>query len=195
MVYKNSVVHSENKTSIAMDIRYFERIFHRLQPRLYAYCRKYIDDSEQARDIVQECFANLWEQQADIHVSCESYLFRAVHNRCVSYYRSMEAQAGYETSLRLQLREEEIHPDLSYPLTELYLKEIDELLRHCLEKLPERCRLIFEMSRYRNMQNREIAGELNLSIRTVEAQIYHALKIIREELKDYLPCLLLLFQR
>jgi RNA polymerase sigma-70 factor (ECF subfamily) len=183
----------DEKDTGQMDIRHFERIFHHLQPRLYAYCRKYIDDSEQAKDIVQECFINLWIHQAEILVSYESYLFKAVHNRCISYYRSLETQADYAMSLKLKLKEEEIHPDLSFPLTELYLKEIDELLRQCLNNLPERCRTIFIMSRYRNMKNQEIATTLNLSVRTVEAQIYHALKIIRKELKDYLPGILFFY--
>ncbi len=175
------------------DIKFFEQLFYRLQPRLYAYCRKYIDDGEQAKDIVQECFVNLWNNRTEINVSYESYLFRAVHNRCISHFRSLRVHADYETSVKQKLQEAEIHAEVPYPLTELYLKEINELLRHCVEKLPEKCRLIFEMSRFRGMKSKEIADELNISIRTVDAQIYNALKTIKEGLRDYLICLLLLF--
>ena len=176
-----------------LDEKEFELMFHRLQPRLYAYCCKYINDSEQAKDIVQECFVNLWVNKAEITVSYESYLFRAVHNRCISHFRSLKVHADYEVSIRHQLKEMEIYPETPYPLSELYLKEINELLQHCVEKLPEKCRLVFMMSRYQGMKNQDIATELGISVRTVEAQIYNALKVIKEELKDYIPLIALFF--
>ena len=174
------------------DDKDFERTFNRLQPRLYAYCRKYIGDSEQAKDIVQECFVHLWENRDHI-ASCESYLFSAVHNRCISYFRSLKVHADYEASVKQKLKEIEIHPETPTPLTELYLKEINELVQNCVEKLPEKCRLVFMMSRYQGMKNQEIADELNISVRTVDAHIYQALKILKEELKDYLPLMALFF--
>ena len=82
-----------------LDEQEFERMFHRLQPRLYAYCCKYTDDPEQAKDIVQECFINLWVNKTEITVSHESYLFRAVHNRCISHFRSLKVHADYEASI------------------------------------------------------------------------------------------------
>jgi RNA polymerase sigma-70 factor (ECF subfamily) len=176
-----------------LDVKEFERIFHRLQPRLYAYCRKYIDDGEQAKDIVQECFVHLWENRYDIIVSCESYLFRAVHNRCISYFRSLRVHTDYEISVKEKLKEIEIYPETPNQLTELYLKEINELLQQSVEKLPEKCRLVFMMSRYQGMKSQEIAAELGISVRTVDTQIYNALKIIKEELKDYLFLFLLFF--
>ena len=172
----------------------FNRIFHHLQPRLYAYCRKYIDNEEQAKDIVQECFVNFWENRDETIVSYEPYLFSAVHNHCISYFRSLKVHADYEASVKQKLKEMEIHPETPNPLTELYLKEINELLQHCVEKLPERCRLIFMMSRYQDMKNQEIADELGISVRTVDAQIYNALKVIKKELKDYLVLIALFFQ-
>jgi len=176
-----------------LDMTEYEQIFRHLQPRLYAYCRKYIDDEEQAKDIVQECFMHLWENRADSIVSYESYLFRAVHNRCISYFRSLKVYADYETSVKQKLKEIEIYPETPNPLTELYMKEINELLKHCVDNLPEKCRLVFMMSRYQDMKNQEIADELGISVRTVDAHIYNALKIIKEELKDYLALIVLFF--
>ena len=181
------------KQTESLSIKEFEQIFNSLQPRLYTYCRKYIDDSEQAKDIVQECFVYLWENRNDAIVSYESYLFRAVHNRCISHLRSRKVHADYEASVKQSLKEMEIHPETPTPLTELYQKEINEILQHCLEKLPEKCRLVFIMSRYQGMKNQEIADKLNLSVRTVDAHIYHALKIIKTDLKDSLPLIALLF--
>ena len=176
-----------------LNITEFEQVFHSMHPRLYAYCCKYIEDTELAKDIVQECFINLWDNQTEITSSHESYLFRSVHNRCISHFRSFKIHAQYETHVKQKLKEFELHPETPSLLTELYLKEIDKLLTHCMEKLPEKCRLVFEMSRTNGMKNHEIAADLGISIRTVDAHIYHALKIIKEEFKDYLPFLVFIF--
>ena len=82
---------------------------------------------------------------------------------------------------------------MPYPLIELYVKEVNTLLKESVSKLPEKCHLIFMMSRYQNMKNQEIADTLGISVRTVDAQIYNALKILKIKLKDYLPILMLLF--
>lgn len=190
---QKSVMKQAASQTSRLDVKEFEWIFYRLQPRLYAYCCKYIDDSELAKDIVQECFVNLWDNRIEITVSYESYLFRAVHNSCISYFRSLRIHSDYETSIRQKLKEMEIYSETPYSLTELYMKEINELLQQCMEKLPEKCRIIFMMSRYQGMKNKEIAAELGISVRTVDAQIYHALKIIKEELKEYLPFIALFY--
>ena len=181
-----------DKREDTLDIKSFEKLFTRVQPGLYAYCRKYIDDGELARDFVQESFMSLWVNREQVNSSYESYLFRSLHNRCMSHYRAMKVRAGYEDSVKSRIGEAGIHSDVPYPLTELYLKDVTGLLEHCLEKLPEKCREIFVMSRMRGMSNREIADSLGLSVRTVEAQIYNALKFIKAELKDYLPLLVLI---
>lgn len=176
------------------DIVRFELLFHQMQPRLYAYCRKYIDDEELARDFVQESFINLWKNSAQINeASHKSYLFTTVRNRCLSHFRSLKVQAEYEDLVALSIKEVEIHPTINDPLIELYTKEINEIIQHSIEKLPEKCRLVFEMSRLQGMKNQEIADELNINIRTVEAHIYSALKILKADLKDYLPLFLLFF--
>ncbi len=175
------------------EIEHFEQLFFQLQPSLYAYCCKYIEDKELARDIVQECFISLWENYGSVESSFNNYLFKAVRNRCISYFRSLKTHAEYAESVKLKLKEIEIHPEIPNPLTDVYLIEVNTLLKRNVENLPEKCRLIFMMSRYQGMKNQEISEELNISIRTVEAQIYHALKILKNELKDYLPLIAIYF--
>jgi len=71
------------------------------------------------------------------------------------------------------------------------LSELENLFNESLNKLPERCREVFELSRLQGLRNREIAEKLNLSEKTVENQMTKALHVLREELKDYLPLLAL----
>ncbi|MDR0742868.1 MAG: RNA polymerase sigma-70 factor [Tannerella sp.] len=169
------------------DVKLFESLFQQMQPRLFAFCCKYVEDKELARDFVQECFISLWENFGAVEHSHESYLFTSVRNRCLSYIRSRKVHAEYEEAVNLRIRELEIHPEMPGPLTDLYLKELNEILHRSIEKLPGKCKRIFRMSRYRGLKNQEIADQLNISVRTVEAQIYNALKILKEDLKDYLP--------
>lgn len=176
-----------------VNIKHFESLFHQLQPRLFAFCCKYIEDRELARDFVQECFMNLWENYDSVQSSYESYLFTAIRNRCLSHFRSLKVHAGYEESIALRIKEIEIHPEMSEPLMDIYIKEIDTLLKESIDKLPPKCRSIFRMSRYEDMNNSEIAEVLGISIRTVEAQIYSALKTLKAQLRDYLPTILIFF--
>ena len=175
------------------DIKHFESLFLRLQPGLFAFCCKYLDDKELSRDFVQECFISLWENYESVDSSFESYLFTAARNRCLSHFRSLKVHAEYDESIRLRMKEIEIHSDTPAPLTEIYLKEVNTICQQTIEKLPEKCKLIFMMSRYQGMKNKEIAESLRISTRTVEAQIYNALKILKKELHDYLPIILLFF--
>ena len=71
--------------------------------------------------------------------------------------------------------------------------ELQAVVDKSLEKLPPRCREIFELSRFEGLKNQEIAEKLGLSKRTVELQVSNALKQLRTDLKDYLPLFLLMY--
>jgi RNA polymerase sigma-70 factor (ECF subfamily) len=79
------------------------------------------------------------------------------------------------------------------PFETYVLSELEALFKKSLNKLPERCREIFELSRFQGLKNREIAEMLHLSEKTVENQMTKAIRILKEELKDYLPLLTFFF--
>ena len=176
-----------------MDQVLFETLFRNLQPRLFAFCCKYVDDKEMARDLVQECFISFWENQDSVTLSPEAYLFASVRNHCLSHIRSQRVRSDYHESVRLQIKEFEFNQDAPGPVTELYMKEVKELLNIALDTLPPRSRQIFIMSRFQGLKNKEIANRLDISIRTVESQLYQSLKHIKKHLKDYFPLINLLF--
>jgi len=74
--------------------------------------------------------------------------------------------------------------------TSLIEQELEDKLNEVLDRLPDRCRQIFVLSRFENKKNKEIAEELNISVKAVEKQITKALATIRIEMKDFLPLLL-----
>lgn len=174
------------------NVKHFESLFRQLQPRLFAYCCKYVEDEELARDIVQECFINLWENYGSVKIAFEHYLIVAVRNRCISHFRSLQIRSEYADSVYLKIKSAEFHSGIPDPLSDIYTKELYDLLRKNMATLPEKCRQIFEMSRFQGMRNQEIADSLGISVRTVESQIYYALRTLKSRLKDYLPLIFLL---
>lgn len=165
----------------------FDYFFNYYYPGLCVFAQKIISLPEgQAKDIVQDVFVKLWNdrEKLDIKTSIRSYLFVSVRNRCMDVLR--------KKSRSFQLKEMSDGHDVAEQSFETYiLSELENLFNESLNKLPERCREVFELSRLQGLKNREIAEKLNLSEKTVENQMTKALHVLREELKDYLPLLAL----
>lgn len=165
----------------------FDFFFNYYYPGLCVYAQKMISlPEEEARDIVQDVFVKFWNdcKKLDIQFSIRSYLFVAVKNKCFDVLR--------KKNRNIKVQEISNEYDIADGAFESYiLSELETLFNQSLNKLPERCREVFELSRLHGLKNREIAAKLNLSEKTVENQMTKALHILREELKDYLPLLIL----
>ena len=179
------------------DLAAFEKFYIEFHPKLFAFSRKFIDDSETAKDILQEVFFDFWTQRSviDIKTSVQSYLFRMLHNRCLNHIRSRKIHEKYVDYSENKLKEAEL-AFYDYGLdnyTSIFFLEMQDILEKSIQSLPESCRQIFLLSRNEGLTSKEIANQLNISIRTVENQIYRSLKIIKEDLKDYLLLAPLIF--
>ncbi|WP_266366347.1 RNA polymerase sigma-70 factor [Tellurirhabdus rosea] len=173
------------------DEKTFEQVFRQFYNALCQYAYTYVKDWDDAEETVQAVFLTVWEKREtlDIQVSLKSYLYRAVHNRCLNRIRHAAVQAEYQqqASVELQMQSAEA------PSQTLIADELSVHLQNAIQKLPTQCRIIFEMSRFEELKYGEIAERLGLSIKTVENQIGKALRILRTELADYLPLLLIEF--
>ncbi len=165
----------------------FDFFFKYYYPGLCVYAKKMISISEQeAKDLVQDVFVKFWKdrEKTDIRFSIRSYLFISVKNKCFDFLR--------KKNRNIKIQEISNEHDISDESFETYvLSELELLFTKSLEKLPERCREVFELSRFHGLKNREISEKLNISEKTVENQVTKALHILKEELKDYLPLLAL----
>ena len=181
---------SSSDTYSVFDQQQFEQLFRSHFSYLCNYAAQYVGDMDTAQEICQKVFIRLWENRANIdpQQSIKSYLFTAVRNLCLNYIRDNKKYRS--TVLDLDCGDFEVVGEEDHFAVEELQKRIDE----ALNELPEKCRLVFEMSRFRGMKYREIAEELDISQKTVEAHMSKAMKQLRERLKDYFFLFLLFLE-
>jgi len=171
------------------DRKSFEILFHFYYPGLVVYSSQFAIDRMESEEIVQDFFVKFWQRHHQILLtdSLKGYFFSSVKNRCFNYLKHKKVKQKYLVALGKQSENHMVYdPDL-YIASELQLK-----IKCAIDHLPDKCREVFNMSRIHGIKNEEIASELNISKRTVETHITHAIKQLREELKDYLSLLVLL---
>ena len=165
------------------------QLFQNQYKGLVSYAKKYVMDTEIARDLVQDVFIYLWEKRHNLSIetSINSYMFRAVHNKCINHLKKESTKADYVREFLLNLNGQAIQTTNAEDVHELVVfKDLSERIDLLVESLPEQCRNIFRMSRFRGMKNKEIAEIYSISVRTVETQIYRALKVLKENLQPNL---------
>lgn len=162
------------------DIRQFEALFRSSYVSLVKYAGTVIKDKDTAEEIVQDLFFRLWQQREKLAIesSLNGYLFRSVHNRCLHHieHRKVVERHAHEMALGPE-------QDIPDPSDILQYKELQARIAGILERLPERCGLIFCMNRFEGLKYSEIADKLSISVKTVEANIGKALKEFRKELE------------
>ena len=142
----------------------------------------YVRSRAVAQELVQDLFLRLWERAlTPAGTLAASYLYTAARNRAVGHLRRERVAAAWAKSPSSVARAAPAGAD--EPLRE---HEVRDALERAVAELPERCRLIFTLSRYRSLSNAEIAEMLCISVNTVEQQMWRALKTLRAKLAPYL---------
>ena len=161
------------------DIKEFESLFRSSYKSLLNYARSILKDTDTAEEIVQELFYVLWRDKKKIRImtSLNGYLFRSVYNRCMHYIDHQNVILKHSSHIKAETGS---HPD--DPIEILKYKELHERVAEIIANLPERCARIFCMNRFEGLKYAEIADELSISVKTVEANMGRALKEFRKEL-------------
>lgn len=167
----------------------FEMLFKTHYKELHAYAFSLVRDWDTAEEIVQALFLKVWEKNEWLHIrtSVRSYLYKSVYYDSLNFMRQQKVHLRYQNLTAHTLKNE-----TDDAAGKLKLSEVENQLQKALNKLPEKCRAIFHLSRFEEMKYREIASQLGISIKTVETQMVKALRILRVEMQEFLPLIILL---
>ena len=173
----------------AGDLTAFEMLFRTYYQPLCNYAFTFVQDRDEAEEIVQSTFLNIWEKRESlsIHTGVKPYLYAMVRNACLNvlkHEKIKQQHAAMEMAVAERSTESVARTVMA--------SELETKIYQAMDRLPEQCRLIFKLSRFEELKYAEIAQQLHISIKTVENQMGKALRIMREQLKDYLPLLIIL---
>ena len=156
-----------------------DRIFRKYYPLCKSVAIRILKDQHIAEDITQEVFMELWKKRNQHHINTalKAYLRRSVTNRCLNFIRDQKIVFDGEDKLP------DWSPATSHnALSNMEANELSDALHKVIDALPERCRVVFMLSRFEELRYQEIAEQLDISIKTVENQISKALRLIRRSL-------------
>jgi len=159
-------------------VKEFEYLYLQYCEPLVLFANRYVDDLEIAENVVQDVFLNVWKKREalDPTGNIKTYLYTSVKNYALNSIDRRRREKQYQEYITIE--------DINFDTPELQLMrdEIIEIVNSVVQNLPERCRMIFLMSRSDHLSYAEIAEVLGLSVKTVENQMGKALKILRKHL-------------
>ena len=163
----------------------FDTVFRKYHHRLFLYTLKFVDDENEALDIVQNVFVKVWESNKlpDEDSGIHSYLFTAIKNSCLNYLKHQQVVRSFEKRASIEWKRMEA---MHYQSGEKSLieKEDLELIEKAILSLSDIYREPIVLSRFEGLKNKEIAQKLNLPLRTVETRIFRALALLKEKLSS-----------
>lgn len=161
----------------------FEQLFKEYFRELHVYSFSVLRDWDLAEEVVQTLFLKLWENGSwkRVETSMKSFLYRSVYHESLNVLRQYKVRRNYENSILYTMKNE-----TEYAASPVELNELEERIRISLNRLPEKCRTVFQLSRFGELKYHEIASQLGISVKTVETQMGKAIRMMRRDLKDYL---------
>lgn len=155
--------------------------------RLCNFVYRYVGSRATAEDVVQDVFAKIWERGDDLEYRDPvQYLYRAARNRAISYIRHERVHDRMHVKIVADGLQS---PPPPLPNADLEREELSAAITRAIAELPERCRLVYTMSRDQAMTYAEIARVLGISVKTVEVQMYRAFKNLRRKVAPFLVLL------
>ncbi|MDN5210803.1 RNA polymerase sigma-70 factor [Fulvivirgaceae bacterium BMA12] len=150
----------------------FDELFERYHRKIYFFCLHSGLSPADSEEIVQEVFIKIWHGRKNLDPSknVKAYLYKIAKNAMLDEFkRRIKQKAAEDYQVRLWLPENHTQNSVDY-------NELEELVAETLKGLPEKRRLVFELSRYKGLSNKEIAKEMDITVKTVESHLTHALK-------------------
>lgn len=167
----------------------FNEIYKRYWKSLFQSARYKVKSDETAEELLQNLFLNLWEKRATLQIeTLGAYLFSVLKYQIVNHYRALFLAEKYADFAQSQREGYDHEADVA-----VNVQDIVSIFEDVLQQLPPKTSRVFHMSRLEFRSTREIATALDMPERTVEYHITQSLKLLRQQLKDFLPSILLLW--
>jgi RNA polymerase sigma-70 factor (ECF subfamily) len=146
------------------------------------YANSLVNDHSQAEDIVQNVFIRTWVKREKLHpdYSIKSYLYKSIFNEFIDQYRRQQSVSILEKKYIEAL-------DAIVEEDQAVFEQLLGLVQKEIQTLPPKCRKIFQLSKQDGLSNIEISEHLNISIKTVEAHMTKAFRILREKTRKKVP--------
>lgn len=182
------------------DSELFARLFEQYKEPFARFAYSFVRDMVVAESLFVDALVDYWQRRDQLpeNTNIPSYILTAVRNKALNYMRHQRVKQSAEEKILSKAQSDlefRISSLESFTIEQLFVDEIGDIVRKSIAQMPEQTRRIFEMSRFENKRNAEIAEQLGISIKTVEFHITKMLKVLRENLKDYMLCLLIIFFR
>ena len=177
----------------------FSQLFVEYRDRFVRFANSYVRDWAMAEDIVSDAIIYYWENRKRLpeDTNVPAYILTTIKNKCLNHLQHIRVRdnvfseiltnAQWDLNTRIATLEA-LEP------TEIYTQEIQDLVNKALLKLPKKTQFIFHKSRFEYLSNKEIADQMKISVKTVEAHISNAIKLLRTELGDYFMLIFLFWQ-
>ncbi|MCG6191015.1 RNA polymerase sigma-70 factor [Maribellus maritimus] len=171
------------------DVDAFKKLYDLYCQQLLKFISQYLKETTEAEEIIQDVFLSVWENRKNLQIdkSVKSYLFRIAVNKVYNHLKRKVVERKFQYYL--------IHNDINSENDiedKIYFKELKETIDQIISQLPDKQRKIFQLSRLDGTPHSEIAKKFNISIRTVENQIYRAGKFIKSKLSGDILILFLI---
>lgn len=165
------------------DVEAYKTLYNRYWKILFCTASKKLKNNYIAEEITQDIFANLWLRRKKIRIttSLSSYLFVSLKYKTIDFLAKEYSRIKYNDYLLRNYKESENYID-----NWLFFVDLNEKLEKSIRILPQKCQLIYQLSKEKGYKNKEIARELGISEKTVEAHLTRAFKTLRRKLASYL---------
>jgi len=156
-----------------------EKIFQQYYKYLVVTSFNILDDDAKAKDLVQDVFFDFWQKRKNLSLdfSLKAYLRRAVINKSIDEIRRRKKLVFND-----EMVEQAVEQQVNFHREEIDQSDLKASMMRAIENLPEKCKVVFKLSRFEGLTHKEIAAELEISTKTIENQITKALKLIRKHM-------------
>ncbi|MBR2199376.1 MAG: RNA polymerase sigma-70 factor [Bacteroidales bacterium] len=167
---------------MGIDTKTFETLFKQNFVAVTAYCNKYVRDTEEAKDLAHRAFMKVWEKREAVPEgsNVKALTYRIAHNLSINYIRDHKKFCDEEELQTVESENSDADNDIK-------AAELEAAVIDTINHMPEKSKKVFLMSRYDQLSYNDIAGQLGVSIKTVEAHISAALKLLRKKIFGSAP--------